>query len=90
MFVVGSNLSGLSHKNWETNMQFAATLQSHILSFYPDLMRPINFRSQRFNQQLAPGAIIVEVGTNGNTLDEALFGAECFAEGLVDYIKKHK
>ncbi len=89
MFVVGSNLSGLSHKNWETNMRFAATLQRHILSFYPDLMRPINFRSQRFNQQLAPGAIIVEVGTNGNTLDEALFGAECFANALADYLKQN-
>ncbi len=87
MFVVGSNLSGLSHSKWETNMQFAATLQQHILSFYPDLMRPINFRSQRFNHHLAPGAIIVEVGTNGNTLEEALYGAECFANALADYIK---
>jgi stage II sporulation protein P len=49
-------------------------------------MRPINFRSQRFNQQLAPGAIIVEVGTNGNTFEEALYGAECFAEALAEYI----
>ena len=87
MFVAGSSLSGLPHENWETNMQFAATLQSHIQSYYPALMRPINFRNQRFNQHLAPGAIIVEVGTNGNTLDEALFGAECFANALADYIK---
>ncbi len=90
MFVVGSNLSGLSHENWKTNMQFAATLQQHIQSFYPDLMRPINFRSQRFNQHLAPGAIIVEVGTNGNTLEEALFGAECFANALADFILQNK
>ena len=88
MFVVGSNLSGLTHGEWKTNMQFAATLQQHIQSFYPDLMRPINFRSQRFNQHLAPGAVIVEVGTNGNTLEEALFGAECFANALADYLKK--
>lgn len=88
MLVAGSNLSGLSHNNWEKNLNFAATLQSHIQSLYPGLMRPLNFRSQRFNQQLAPGAIIVEVGTNGNTLDEALIGARCFAEGLADYIEK--
>lgn len=88
MLVSGSNLSGLSHDNWEKNLNFAATLQAHIQSLYPGLMRPINFRSQRFNQQLAPGAIIVEVGTNGNTLDEALLGAKYFAEGLASYIGK--
>ena len=87
MLVVGSNLSGLEHKNWEENMAFAYKLQQHINAIYPDLMRPINFRNQRFNQQLAPAAIIVEVGTNGNTLDEALLGAKYFAEGLADFIK---
>ena len=76
MLVVGSNISGLSHENWKTNMNFAVTLQEHTQMLYSNLCRPINFRSQRFNQQLAPGAIIVEVGTNGNTLDEALLGAK--------------
>lgn len=87
MFVVGSDLSGLEHNNWKENMSFAIHLQRHISSLYPTLMRPINFRNQRFNQQLAPGGIIVEVGTNGNTLDEALAGAEYFALGLADFIK---
>ena len=90
MIVVGSNLSGLSHDNWKNNLNFAATLHSHIQSLYPGLMRPLNFRSQRFNQQLSPGAIIVEIGTNGNTLEEALLGAKYFAEGLSDYIEKNK
>lgn len=90
MLVSGSNIGGLSHDNWEKNLNFAATLQAHIQSLYPGLMRPLNFRSQRFNQQLAPGAIIVEVGTNGNTLDEALLGAKYFAEGLASYIQSSK
>ena len=90
MLVVGSDLSGLEHKNWEENLTFAYKLQQHITAIYPDLMRPINFRSQRFNQQLAPAAIIVEVGTNGNTMDEALLGAKYFAEGLADFIKTQK
>lgn len=89
MFVVGSSLSGLSHDGWEKNMNFAVTLQQHIQSYYPGLMRPLNFRSQRFNQHLSPGAIIVEVGTNGNTLEEALYGAECFANALSDYITNY-
>lgn len=90
MLVAGSNLSGLSHSNWEENMRFAVNLQKHILSLYPDLCRPINFRNQRFNQHLAPGGIIVEVGTNGNTLDEAIYGAQCFAVALADFIDTQK
>lgn len=85
MFVVGSDLSGLSHDHWRENLAFASMLQNHINTLYPDLCRPINFRSQRFNQQLAPGAIIVEIGTNGNTLDEALVGAQYFAEALISF-----
>ena len=90
MLVVGSSLSGLTHENWSTNMNFAATLQQYTQTLFSGLCRPINFRSQRFNQQLAPGAIIVEVGTNGNTLDEALLGAKYFAQSLAQYIQNAK
>ena len=90
MFVVGSDQSGLSHDNWEDNLRFATQLQSHTEAIYPELCRPLNFRSQRFNQQLAPAGIIVEVGTNGNTLDEAILGARCFAIALCDFIKETK
>ncbi len=90
MLVVGSSISGLTHENWETNMNFAVTLQQYTQTLFSGLCRPINFRSQRFNQQLAPGAIIVEVGTNGNTLDEALLGAKYFAQSLAQYIKNAK
>ncbi len=90
MFVVGSNQSGLTHDNWKENLRFATQLQNHTESLYPNLCRPINFRSQRFNQQLAPAGIIVEVGTNGNTLDEAILGARYFAVALCDFVKSNK
>ena len=90
MMVVGSDLSGLKHDNWNSNLSFAFLLQEHINSMYPSLMRPVNFRKQRFNQHLAPGAIIVEVGSNANTLDEALRGAKYFAKALSSFIKDQK
>lgn len=89
MIVAGSNISGLKHDNWKSNLRFAVQLQQHTESIYPSLCRPINFRSQRFNQQLAPGALIIEVGTNGNTLEEALLGANYFANALSSYLKNY-
>jgi stage II sporulation protein P len=39
----------------------------------------VNLRSQRFNQHMTAGSLLVEVGTSGNTLQEALAGARLFA-----------
>ncbi len=87
MSVVGTNDSGLSHPDWETNLAFAVQLQHKMNSLYPSLARPINLRRQRFNQHLAPYSFILEVGTNGNTLDEAKKGALLFSECLVSVLK---
>jgi stage II sporulation protein P len=48
-------------------------------TLWPGLARPITLRSSRFNQQLTNGSLLVEVGSHGNTLQEALAGARLFA-----------
>ncbi|MCD8161859.1 MAG: stage II sporulation protein P [Clostridiales bacterium] len=80
MLVVGTNDSGLEHPNWTDNMAVAVRLQAAMLSLAPDLARDIDLRSQRFNQHLTTGSVLVEVGTSGNTLQEALAGARLFAQ----------
>lgn len=82
MMVVGTNDSGLSHPNWQNNLSFAVKLQHKMNEMYPSLARPINLRRERFNQHAAPYAFILEVGTNGNTLEEAKEGARLFSEAL--------
>ena len=42
-------------------------------------MRPINLCSYRYNQQMTTGSLILEVGTCGNTMEEALRAVELFA-----------
>ncbi|MCD8342632.1 MAG: stage II sporulation protein P [Clostridiales bacterium] len=80
MLVVGTNDSGLEHPNWTDNMAVAVRLQAAMLSLSSDLARDIDLRSQRFNQHLTAGSVLVEVGTSGNTLQEALAGARLFAQ----------
>ncbi len=87
MLVVGTNDSGLTHANWQTNLSFAIKLQHRMNSLYPTLARPINLRRERFNQHTAPYSFILEVGTNGNTLDEAKKAALLFSESLVSLLK---
>lgn len=86
MFVVGTDASGLDHPLWRQNLAFALRLQQRIQSKYPEIMRPVNLRKNRFNQQVSPGSIIVEVGTDANTLEEAINAARIFGEELGEYL----
>ena len=87
MLVVGTDEGGLPHDGWERNLSFALDIQSVADERYPGLMRPVNLRSSRFNQHVSPGALIVEVGASGNTLGEALYGAELFTKALIETLK---
>ncbi|MBE7002773.1 MAG: stage II sporulation protein P [Ruminococcaceae bacterium] len=86
-FVIGSDGGGLSHENWRDNLRLACAVQSTLLEEYPTLMRPIVVRNSRYNQQVSPGSLLVEVGTAGNSLDEALAAARLFAEGFAKTIQ---
>ena len=88
MFVMGSNGSGLSHDNWRDNLNFAVQLQSRLSAQYPTLMRPIILRSSRYNQQVTRGSILLEVGSSGNTLEEALLSARLFGQALGEYLQQ--
>lgn len=80
MLVVGSNDTGLEHPNWQKNLTLAVKLQQNMNKAYPTLARPITIRTSRFNQQLTQGSLLVEVGSHGNTLEEALAAARLFAQ----------
>lgn len=80
MFVVGSDASGLEHPNWEENLELALYLQSAVNAAHPTLMRPIKLCEERYNQQLTPGSLILEVGSNGNTLQEAVTAVRLFGD----------
>lgn len=84
MFVIGTNAGGLEHPNWQENLTAAVKFQSAIEEKYPGLMRGINLRKERFNEHLTKGSMIIEVGTSGNTLNEALYSSQLAAKVIAD------
>ncbi len=86
MLVVGTN-TNLEHTDWKENLKFAAGLYAAVEQNFPGVMRPLNIRKERFNQQLSPRSVIVEIGSNGNTLQEAKNAAEVLAEAIYTYIR---
>ena len=83
MLVVGTDGTGLEHPDWEENMALGLKLHTQCERIAPGIMRYVNLRAQRFNQDLSPGALIVEVGAAGNTHTEAMTAIEVLAEGII-------
>ena len=88
MLVMGSNAL-YDHPKWEENLSLAVKIQAEMNTLWPTLARPIGLRENRYNQQLTTGSLLVEVGSHGNTLQEALAAARMFARAagavLLDY-----
>ena len=78
MLVVGTRQEG-----WQSNMALAVKLTALLEKQNPGITRPISFRTQRFNQDLSPGALLVEVGAAGNTRQEALTAAKALADAII-------
>jgi stage II sporulation protein P len=83
MLVVGTDYGGLEHPNWQENLSLALKLQLQLEDLCPGICRNINLRTQRFNQDLSPGALIVEIGAAGNTHAEALTATEVLAQAIL-------
>ena len=77
MLVCGTD-EYLEHPLWRENLKLALAMQAAAISANGALMRPIHLAPERYNQQYTTGSLIIEVGTNGNTLSEALAAAELF------------
>jgi stage II sporulation protein P len=64
------------------NFRFAARLQTQLESDNPGLTRAVLFQYCNYNLHLAPGALLVEVGSHGNTLEQALYAGELLGQSL--------
>ena len=82
MLVVGSNAGGREHPGWQENMSLALKLHAVLEKQNPGICKPMGLRTERFNQDLSSGALLVEIGAAGDTLEDALTAAEALAEGI--------
>lgn len=83
MLVVGTNYGGLYHPDWQENLALALKLQTQLETLCPGLCRNLNLRSERFNQDLSTGALLIEVGSSGNSRQEALRSTQVLAEAIL-------
>lgn len=83
MVVVGTDAGGLNHPNWQENMALGVKLHAQLEKLQSGICRPLGFRAQRYNQDMMAGAVLVEVGAAGNTLEQALISCQYLADAVI-------
>lgn len=86
MIVCGTDSSGLYHPNWRENLTLGLKIQKNLEENYPGLARPLNLREERFNMHETKGSLIFEIGTHGNTCEEAQKSGVLLANAISDVI----
>ncbi|MBO4419239.1 MAG: stage II sporulation protein P [Oscillospiraceae bacterium] len=87
MLVVGTDEGGLSHPHWERNLSCGLKLQALGNRDAPSLFKALSFRQSRFNGDMTPGSLIVEVGSTENTLPEAAASMAYLAEYVSELLR---
>ncbi len=86
MVLCGSSEGGLKHENWRENLKLGLRIQQELANKYPALARPLQLVKERYNQHATKGSLILEVGTDGNTLEEALLCAKYTARAIANVL----
>ena len=74
------------HPDWEQNLQFAVRLQSAVYNKYQNLARPLYLVDSRYNQHLTHGSLLVEFGSDSNTLEEAVYSGQLLGKTLAQVL----
>ncbi len=91
MLVMGSQSGSIkNHPKWQENLKLALKLQQTMESKYPTLARPLSLKSSNYNQSLTTGSMLIEFGTDMNSLDEVKYSAELVGNSLVSLLNTLK
>ena len=82
MLVAGTD-HNVSYSHWEENLAMGVKLTAILEKMYPGITRPIQLRPQRFNLDMTPGSLLVEVGANGNTHQEAVTAVRALGAAIL-------
>ncbi len=87
MLIAGCDSNGsLNIPSWKDNFRFGARLQSQIEELYPGLCRPLFLTYRKYNQNLSNASLLLEVGSHGNTLEEALRCGRMTGDAIGTYL----
>ena len=82
MCVVGQGTKYTVKPDFDRNFALASSLTEHLRSVDQRLARDVRVKTGRYNQHVGELSLLVEVGHNANTLEQALHAVPYLAESL--------
>ena len=83
VMIISAASDGYYHvPNYLDNFHFACLLQQYMESENNGITRPILFEYCQYNQHLTTGSLLIEIGSQGNTLEQALYSGELIGESI--------
>ena len=79
-----------SFPSWEENLTFALHLQEIAETEYPGLMRPILFSARKYNMDVTPCSVLLEMGSDSNTLEEAEYSGRLIGTALGKLVTEYE
>lgn len=78
-----------SFPSWEQNLTFALQLHQTAETLYPGLMRPILFSARKYNMDVVPCSVLLEVGSDSNTLAEAEYSGHLIGKAIAEFVNNN-
>ncbi len=75
--------------DWEYNLRFALQLQKKCETMFPGLMRPVLFSQRKYNMDMTRFSLLIEMGSEANTLEEACYSGRMLAAALASLMDEH-
>lgn len=76
--------------DWEANYAIAQRITESLNRQHEELCREVKLKSGRFNQHIAPNAVLIECGNNYNTLEQVLGGVPYLAQAIADALNQQE
>ncbi len=90
MIISGCDDGKMNMPNYMKNFRLSSALQSQMETSYKGLTRPVLFDYRKYNQDLTTGSILLEMGSNGNSYDEAIYSGQLLGKSLSQVLLKLK
>ncbi|NLV22144.1 MAG: hypothetical protein GXY49_09185 [Syntrophomonadaceae bacterium] len=76
------------HPAWKKNLAFAQAIYEQGEKMYPGLIKGVTTKAGTYNQEFHPHALLLEFGSDYNTLEEANYAAQLFSDVLMQVLKE--
>lgn len=90
-FIIGSRRTPEMQQDWRKNYEFAKRISDKLNELYPGLSLGVQVKPySEYNQHLLEKSILIELGSNYNTLEEAIATTKYLAKAISEVIKQQQ